>query len=221
MLNKYVRLLRGAGTVEGMVGPGLAATIEEQLQVTLRLANARSPGDGERWIDVGSGNGINALPLAVAWPEAHFTLMDVRRRSAGFMEAAIRSLGLENALVRLGPVELLARGPEREAFDVATARALGPLPVVVELLGALVRPGGALMVPRWGVEDAEMADARAACQTMGLGAPELVFLGTGQVDPKVGVVIMSKVSPAPAAFPRRPGVPARRPLRMSTPHPEA
>jgi 16S rRNA (guanine527-N7)-methyltransferase len=97
----------------------------------------------------------------------------------------------------------------REAFDVAVARALAPLPVLVELCLPLVRVGGRLLAQKTGHEDVDRA--AHAIETLG-GALSHVVAAPSNARTAGTVVIIDKVQATPAAYPRRPGVPARKPL---------
>ena len=97
----------------------------------------------------------------------------------------------------------------REAFDVAVARALAPLPVLVELCLPLVRVGGRLLAQKTRAED--VASAGRAIELLG-GRLAAVRDAPSPLRSGGTVVVVEKVAPTPAAYPRRPGQPARRPL---------
>ena len=128
----------------GFLGPREGARLRERhLDDALGLVAIRSPVAGERWVDLGSGAGLPGLPLASAYPEASFTLVDAQRRRLDWVAATAARLHIENVTVVHARLEEYGQGTGREAFDVATARALGPLPVVAELGLPLLRVGGA------------------------------------------------------------------------------
>jgi 16S rRNA (guanine527-N7)-methyltransferase len=114
-------------------------------------------------------------------------------------------------------VEVVARRAEeaghdprlRESFDVAVARALAPMPVLAELCLGLVRVGGRLLAQKTEREDPEAA--RHAIERMG-GALAAVHASPSTARGAGTVVVIDKIRPTPAAYPRRPGVPARKPL---------
>ncbi|MDE2765866.1 MAG: 16S rRNA (guanine(527)-N(7))-methyltransferase RsmG, partial [Chloroflexota bacterium] len=96
-------------------------------------------------VDVGSGGGFPGLVLAAALPELRVTLVEASRKRAAFLRETAAALGVA-ARVEEGRAETLARAPElREASDAATARALGALPVVLELTLPFLRAGGVLL----------------------------------------------------------------------------
>lgn len=175
--------------------------------VALELAPVR---EARRIADLGSGAGVPGLPLAIALPAASVTLVDSASRKCAFLERAIAACDVENARAVHARVEAWPQGIE--AFDLVTARALGPLEVVVEYAGPLLSLGGTLVVWR-GQRDAEAesAAARAAAE-LGMEPGQIA-----QVKPYAGAEsrhlhLMSKVTETPRGFPRRPGVAAKRPL---------
>ena len=202
----------------GFLGPREGHRLRSRhIDDALALAGVRTPRPGERWADLGSGAGLPGLPLAARYPDTAFTLIDAQRRRLAWVAATAAGLGLTNLTTVHGRLEDLGRGAERERFDVATARALGPLPVVAELGLPLVRVGGVLIVPRGRPEEAELREARDACGILGGEVTSVVPNPASPIDPIGFVVIMTKTVPTSPRFPRRPGVPSRNPLGRSRP----
>jgi len=178
----------------------------------LGLAGIRTPAPGERWADLGSGAGLPGLPLALAHRATSFTLIDAQRRRLDWVEAAAQTLRLTNVTVVHARLEDYARGPARASFDVATARALGPLPVVAELGLPLLTIGGQLLVPRGQPDPEELEQAALACEQLGGRIDKVVPNPSSPIDRVGFVVIMAKIAATSPRFPRRSGVPARTPL---------
>jgi 16S rRNA (guanine527-N7)-methyltransferase len=155
---------------------------------------------------------LPGLPLAYAYPEAAFTLVDAQRRRLDWVTATAAGLHIDNVSVVHARLEEYGHGSGREAFDVATARALGPLPVVAELGLPLLRVGGALLVPRGRAAAAELEQATAACRQLGGRLEDVVPNPSSPIDRVGFVVIMAKIAATSPRFPRRSGVPARTPL---------
>jgi 16S rRNA (guanine527-N7)-methyltransferase len=202
----------------GFLGPHEGDRLRERhIDDALALARLREPRPGEAWVDLGSGAGLPGLPLAATYPDTTFTLVDAQRRRLEWVDRTAAALGLTNVATIHARLEDLARGPQREQFDVATARALGPLPVVAELGLPLLRVEGWLIVPRGRPTDAELRDLIAACGLLG-GKLHGVFPNpVTSIDPVGFVVIMAKTASTSPRFPRRSGVPARDPLGQRRP----
>jgi len=164
--------------------------------------------DAPEIVDIGSGGGFPGLPLAMLRPDCAVTLVESERRKADWLTRA--AVDLPNVRIVADRAERLASG-ERESWAVATARALAPLPVVLELAAPLVRVGGSLVAWRGPRDAQEEARAAEAAGIVGF-APGPVYA----VEPFPGadrhLHQFHKVAPAPAKFPRRPGRAGKRPL---------
>jgi 16S rRNA (guanine527-N7)-methyltransferase len=197
----------------GFLGPREQERLwERHLDDALGLAAIRQPQPEERWADLGSGAGLPGLPLAVAYRATSFTMIDAQRRRLDWVEATAAMLGLSNVTVVHARLEDYGRGPARESFDVATARALGPLPVVAELGLPLLAVGGQLLVPRGQPDNEELEQAALACEQLGGRVDDVVPNPSSPIDRVGFVVIMAKIAATSPRFPRRSGMPARTPL---------
>jgi 16S rRNA (guanine527-N7)-methyltransferase len=197
----------------GFLGPReLDRLRERHLDDALGLATIRGPRPRERWADLGSGAGLPGLPLAVAYRATLFTMIDAQRRRLDWVESTAAALGIANVTVVHARLEDYGQGPARQSFDVATARALGPLPVVAELGLPLLRIGGQLLVPRGRPEADELEQATVACEQLGGRLEDVVPNPSSPIDRVGFVVIMAKIAATSPRFPRRSGVPARTPL---------
>jgi 16S rRNA (guanine527-N7)-methyltransferase len=197
----------------GFLGPNeLERLWERHLDDAFGLAAIREPQPGERWADLGSGAGLPGLPLAIAHRSTSFTLIDAQQRRLDWVASTAAELRLTNLTVVQARLEDYARSPAREAFDMATARALGALPVVAELGLPLLKTGGQLLVPRGQPGDNELEQAAAACEQLGGRLNRVVPNPSSPIDRVGFVVIMAKIAATSPRFPRRSGVPARTPL---------
>lgn len=157
-----------------------------------------------RVIDVGSGGGLPAIPLALRLPQIHFALLEASSRKSAFLQHTAGSLGLGNVTVLTGRAELYGHLPAyRETFDRAISRAAARPPVLLELALPFVRTGGDLIAE---VGEIDPTALESASRLLGGGSP--------RVHPADGgtLLLVAKVGPTPATYPRRPGVPSRRPL---------
>ncbi|NBQ44295.1 MAG: hypothetical protein EBU23_18005 [Mycobacteriaceae bacterium] len=164
--------------------------------------------EAEGIVDLGSGGGFPGLVLAIMLPETPVTMVESEQRKADWLTRA--SQGMRNVRVVADRSESLAR-TERGTFPVATARALGPLPVVMELAAPLLRPDGVLVAWRGRRDTVSEVGGPAAGDALGL-----VHRGDVDAAPIPGVSryfsLWTKAAPTPDRFPRRPGMAAKRPL---------
>jgi 16S rRNA (guanine527-N7)-methyltransferase len=149
-------------------------------------------------VDVGSGGGSPGLPLAAARPDLRFDLLESTRKKCDFLRRWASEF--ENVSVVCARAEEHARGPGRDTYATAVARALAPPPVAAEWCLPLVAPGGrAILFVGPSVDEA--AVGRAAAE---LAAEIEAALS--------GFVVLRKMGPTPERFPRRPGMARKRPL---------
>ena len=169
---------------------------------------------GGRLIDVGTGGGFPGLPLAIAFPILNVTLLEATGKKVQFLEHVIGLLDLSNARAVHGRAENLAHDPaHREAYNAVTARALAPLPALVELCLPFVRTGGTLIAPKGADAEREVEESANALSALGGETQSII-----PPDPDAPIpadhriVTIRKIAPTPDAYPRRAGVPTRRPL---------
>jgi 16S rRNA (guanine527-N7)-methyltransferase len=202
---EYAELLRSwPGLVSGPAQP----LIEDSLVLVPHLLPELDRGLS--LVDVGSGGGMPGLPLKLALPELRLTLVEADRRKAAFLTHAAARLGLEVEVVA-ERAETAARGSLRDSFGVATCRALAPAAVVLELCLPLVEVGGRLLAMRTADETESLEQLAAAAALLGGGRP-LTLAASSPARRRGTVLEVPKLSPTPPAYPRRPGVPNRRPL---------
>jgi 16S rRNA (guanine527-N7)-methyltransferase len=162
-------------------------------------------------IDVGSGAGIPGIPLKILVPSLRLTLVEAKQRKAEFLSDLLPKLGMEDVTLVTRRAEEAARDPRhREQYDYAVAKALAPLRTLLELTLPFVQMGGVVLAPKGKESEAEVKDARMALETL-KGAVRIVA-PLPQAEPAQTVILVDKVLPTPIRFPRRPGVPAKRPL---------
>jgi 16S rRNA (guanine527-N7)-methyltransferase len=189
----------------------LRGVIDDHLADSLVALELPEVARAKTVIDVGSGAGLPGVPLAIALPSAQVTLVESAARKCAFLERVVARCGVENVAVVHGRAEELAAevGP---AADLVTVRAVAALSVVAEYAAPMLAVGGALVAWR-GRRDAEAeAVGVRAADLLGLDVIRVV-----RVQPYSGATdrylhLMSKVSPTPSRFPRRPGMAAKRPL---------
>lgn len=162
----------------------------------------------QRMADVGSGGGLPAVPLAIALPDVRFMLIESTGKKAAFLQEAAAELGLANVEVVNDRAEVVGRDREhhRETYDIVTARAVGPLPVLLELTVPLAREGGLVLAIKGEKAAAEVEAAKAALQALHSTVIDQLRGETGTI------VVIEKRRATPKLYPRRPGEPKRAPI---------
>jgi 16S rRNA (guanine527-N7)-methyltransferase len=178
--------------------------------VALELPEVR---DARRIADLGSGGGFPGLALAIALPEASVTLVESVGRKVAFMRKAIERLGIPNAEAIQARAEAWPAG--LGAHDLATARALGPLPVLVEYAAPLLAVGGSLVAWKGARDVSEEVDGDAAATALGMGELQVRPVAPFPAARYRHLYLSSKVSSTPPGYPRRAGMARKRPFRAS------
>lgn len=163
-------------------------------------------------VDIGTGAGFPGVPLKILHPPLALTLVDSVGKKTAFLRHLVVVLGLDQVRVITGRAEELGRDPrEREQYDVATARAVADLRVLVEYGLPLLRVGGVLLAPKGAEAMTEAAAARHACALLGGALEQVAPVELPGIEPRA-LVVVRKVAPTDPRYPRPVGVPARRPL---------
>lgn len=162
---------------------------------------------GDEVVDVGSGGGLPALPLAIMLPALSFTLLEATGKKAQFLRDSAKALDLANVSVVSERAEAFGQSPARARFAAATARAVSRLPVLLELTLPLVRVGGRVLAIKGEQAQQEVDEAAAALAILKGRVTQLRRTTTGTV------VRVEKTAATPVHYPRRAGEPKRSPLR--------
>jgi len=204
-IQRYAEMLLDWNRSVNLTG---ARTMEEVLaQIAAGDVLLAIPWTGiGRVIDIGSGGGLPAIPLALAMPNAQFTLLEANTRKCAFLERVAGTLNLRNMAVVAGRAEELGHRPAlREQFDRAISRAAAPPAVLLELALPFVRPGGDLVAQ---VSPVDPHLLEPAARLLGGGPPRL----ERPRDDSRTLLVVPKLGPTPPDHPRRTGVPNRKPL---------
>ncbi len=170
-------------------------------------------GDAATLVDVGTGGGLPGIPLAIARPDLAVTLVEATGKKCEALTRFVEGLGLDRVSVVNGRAETVARDPAlRERFDVATSRALGALPVVLELTLPFIAIGGEAIAMKGPAVAAELDGAASALQRLGGGRPEVRRSYPDDFENDLVLVRIPKRRATPRAFPRAPGLPKKQPL---------
>lgn len=180
---------------------------------SLTCATATGPLDGQSLIDVGAGAGFPGLPLKILYPSLALTLVDSVAKKARFLELVADKLGLADVVVVADRAETLGQLPTyREQFDWATGRAVAELRVLAELLLPLCRVGGRMLAQKGESAHAEVSMAGKAVTALGGGAADIAAVRLPETEQAHYLVVIPKIAATDRRYPRRAGMPAKRPL---------
>ncbi|GAB4821340.1 hypothetical protein N2152v2_008386 [Parachlorella kessleri] len=196
--------------------PVLDACLSQQQQQQQQGQQAARISQPVSLIDVGSGAGLPGMVLAIARPSWQVTLLDSLQKRCTFMEHAAAACGLANVSVRWARAEEAGQDPGlREQHQLAVARAVAELRLLAELCLPLVQPGSHWVAAKGPDPQAEVAAAANALGQLGgklVSVQEVESVSEGAGGSRRTAVVVAKARRTPAQYPRKPGVPAKRPL---------
>ena len=166
-----------------------------------------------RIIDIGSGAGFPGLPLKIACPGLHLALVESVGKKAAFLKHMVDLLRIPQVQVYTGRAEALAHEPLlRETFDVVLARGLAPMRILAELTLPFCRLGGLVVAHKKGKVEQEIREALPALAALGGELREQRHVDLEGLKDARSLVVICKVQATPSRYPRRPGIPRKRPL---------
>lgn len=166
-------------------------------------------------IDVGTGGGLPAVVLAVALPQTQVVALDSVGKKCAFIDAVRARLALSNLEVVCDRSEDYGRTAARESFDAVVARAVAPLPILAELCVPLARVGGVFVAAKGALSNQESIEGAAALAILGCERYRSVRARSFERAENRWLLVAGKVRATPMEYPRRAGMPAKRPLGVS------
>ena len=164
-------------------------------------------------IDVGTGAGFPGIPLKIIYPNTKVTLVESVGKKAMFCQHIIRLLGLEDIEVLNARAEDLGQMREhREQYEWGIARAVANLRVLSEYLLPLVQVGGKMLAQKGESGPTEVHSAEEAIKLLGGEVRQLLSVTLPGVVDERHLVLVDKVAATPPGYPRKPGIPAKKPL---------
>ena len=165
-------------------------------------------------IDVGTGAGFPGIPLKIAMPEIKVTLLEATAKKVLFLEHIIKELKLVDIEVITGRAEEAAQKPEyREKFDIVVARAVAELAVLAELTLPFCAVGGYLIAQKKGDIQVELEKSLNAIEMLGGRLSSIEKIRLEGLEDMRYLVVIDKVKSTPEKYPRRPGMPEKRPIK--------
>ena len=165
-------------------------------------------------IDVGTGAGFPGLPIAIMREELNVTLLDSLNKRINFLNTVVSELGLKNVTTIHSRAEDGARKKElREAFDIATSRAVANMSVLSEFCLPYVKVGGNFIALKGPAVDEEINDSRNAIGTLGGKLIDICEVTIEESDLKHNLVVVNKVKECPKTYPRKAGSITKKPIK--------
>jgi 16S rRNA (guanine527-N7)-methyltransferase len=181
----YTHRLAQDSETFGLLGPRELPRIWSRHVINSALLSELVP-DESLVADVGSGAGLPGIPMAIAQPKAHFTLIEPMERRANWLTAVVQELGIKNVDV----IRARAEEVNRTDFDIVTARAVAALDKLLKLLTPLTRGSNlkTVLALKGSRAPEEIADAKPRLQRLGFGEPEIMTLGLSKAPETATVV---------------------------------
>lgn len=166
-----------------------------------------------RLIDVGTGAGFPGLVLKIIWPGTQVTLVESVHKKADFCRHIVDRLGLKGVSVLSERAEAIGQDPDhRQSYDLAVARAVARMPILMEYLLPLAHRNGMALAMKGESAPAETHEAEKAIHLLGGKLRKLIPVVLPGVVEERFLVVVEKQARTPEAYPRRIGVPAKKPL---------
>lgn len=169
---------------------------------------------GKSVVDVGTGAGFPGIPLKIAREDVNVTLVDSLNKRLLFLEEVISKLQLKEVKTLHFRAEEFGQNKKyRESFDIATSRAVANLSTLVEYLLPLVKVGGICICMKGSEVEEELEESKKAIQILGGEIEKVEEFTLPESDIKRNIIIIRKKSSTPYKYPRKPGTPAKEPIK--------
>ena len=210
----YAGLLEEWSTRVNLVGNASPEVVErrhfiESIALGAALREREMLRPDARVLDVGAGAGFPGVVLKICWPGIDLTLLEATAKKTAFLSALVEGLGVETRVLTGRAEELAHDAGLRARFDLVVARAVAPLPALLELTLPFAREGGRVVAPKGSRAAAELAASKRALAELGGRAIAVPFAVEG---PPQTLIVAVKTRPTPDIYPRRAGMPTKQPL---------
>ncbi len=180
---------------------------------SLHIGALAEMNEGQRVLDLGTGGGFPGMPLKIMHPGAEMVFLDATGKKLRFIESAAGTIGMDGVYYLHSRAEDAGQDPRyRGTFDLVLARAVAYLPVLLEFALPLLRVGGRLASAKGAGVDDEVHDSARALRLLGGKVESVKTYQLPGIAEERSVILIRKVSQTPREYPRRAGIPAKKPL---------
>ena len=170
--------------------------------------------DGLSIIDVGTGAGFPGLPLRICLRNTKVTLLDSLNKRINFLQEVSKQVGIDNIEFIHGRAEDFGKSEAyREQYDIATARAVAGLPILMEFCVPFVKVGGYFVCLKGPNANLELEESKAAMEVLGVEFIEKINIELPESDLNHNILVFKKVKNTPEKYPRKAGKPAKSPIK--------
>lgn len=170
--------------------------------------------DGMSIIDVGTGAGFPGLPLRICLKNVKLTLLDSLNKRINFLQEVSAKVGIDNIEFIHGRAEDFGKDENyREKYDIATARAVAGLPVLIEFCAPFIKLGGYFVCLKGPNANLELEEAKKAIEIMGLKFVEKIDVKLPELDLSHNILVFKKIKNTPEKYPRKAGKPSKNPIK--------
>ena len=164
-------------------------------------------------MDIGTGAGFPGIPMKIAFPHLEETLLDSLQKRVHFLEETFSLLGLKKIQAIHGRAEEYAKKKEyRETYDLCVSRAVSNLATLSEYCLPYVKPGGIFLSYKSGAVQEEADQAKKAISILGGKVQDIIYFQLPDSEIDRSLVVIKKIKPTPAKYPRKAGTPLKEPL---------
>lgn len=183
--------------------------------ITGAFAEPRLESEELTLCDIGAGAGFPSLPLKIAFPQLKVTIVDSLNKRIAFLEALVAKLGLTDVTLIHDRAETFSakNSPYREKFDIVTARAVARLSVLSELCLPAAKISGEFIAYKASAAPEELQQGGAAIKQLSGKVQKTVTLTLLETDEERNIIVIDKIKATPNKYPRRPGLPSKKPIQ--------
>ncbi|MCI1974926.1 MAG: 16S rRNA (guanine(527)-N(7))-methyltransferase RsmG [Limosilactobacillus sp.] len=183
--------------------------------ITGAFAEPKLMNDDLNLCDIGAGAGFPSIPLKIAFPQLKVTIVDSLNKRITFLQELVTKLGLSAVTLVHDRAETFSdkKSTHREQYDVVTARAVARLSVLSELCLPAAKVGGEFIAYKASAAAEEIQQGGTAIKKLGGQIRQTAKLELPGTDEERNIIVIDKVSATPKKFPRRPGLPNKKPIQ--------